>query len=179
MPIVTETGAFAADTFLHVTADAPLPDAGDLLLSLARWQAEFSQNPPAPSNSRRFAILVPNDTEASILVPRFGDMAIIAIAFPKYGDGRGFSLAIRLRRLGFRGRLRAHGPLISDQYRDARACGFDDIALPDDLAARQPEAHWQAEAARPEAPYQRGYTSKLSILDRRRAARQDNAGDAA
>lgn len=171
MPIVSDSGTFAPDTFLHLADNALLPEAGDVLIPLARWRAEFTETRPKALNARRLAILVPNDTDASELTHLFADVAMIAIAFPKYGDGRGFSLAMRLRRLGFHGHLRADGPLISDQYRDARACGFDEIALPDDLAARQPQAHWQAEALRPEAPYQRGYTSKLSILDRRRTAR--------
>jgi uncharacterized protein (DUF934 family) len=44
--------------------------------------------------------------------------------------------------MGYRGRLRAHGPLIADQYAMARRSGFDEVEIPDDLAARQPEDQW-------------------------------------
>ena len=41
------------------------------------------------------------------------------IAFPAMGDGRGFSIARRLRAMGYRGVLRAKGPLVADQARAA------------------------------------------------------------
>jgi len=47
-----------------------------------------------------------------------------------------------LRLMGYRGRLRAKGHVISDQYAMARRCGFDEIEISEALAARQPEADW-------------------------------------
>lgn len=67
---------------------------------------------------------------------------LIAIAFPAMTDGRGFTLARRLRELGFTGRLRATGKLISDQYAMARRVGFDEVEIPAALAARQPASQW-------------------------------------
>jgi uncharacterized protein (DUF934 family) len=67
---------------------------------------------------------------------------LIRIAFPSFADGRGFTLAAQLRRLGFQGRLRAYGHVIADQYAMARRSGFDEVEISDDLAARQPEAQW-------------------------------------
>lgn len=71
---------------------------------------------------------------------------LIGIDFPAFTDGRGFSLARRLRELGFQGRLRATGRLIADQYAMARRVGFDEVQIPVDIAARQPEAQWLARA---------------------------------
>lgn len=67
---------------------------------------------------------------------------VIRIAFPSFADGRGFTLAAQLRRLGFQGRLRAHGHVIADQYAMARRSGFDEVEITDELAARQPQAQW-------------------------------------
>lgn len=67
---------------------------------------------------------------------------LIAIAFPAMTDGRGFTLARLLRELGFTGRLRATGKLISDQYAMARRVGFDEVEITTDLAARQPADQW-------------------------------------
>jgi uncharacterized protein (DUF934 family) len=89
------------------------------------------------------AVDLPNDRDPAELVPRFGDLALIRVAFPAMGDGRGFSLARRLRELGYRGRLRAFGPLVPDQVRAAFRVGFDEIELPAEHAARSPEARWQ------------------------------------
>ena len=48
--------------------------------------------------------------------------------------------------LGYRGTLRANGPVIADQYAMTRRVGFDEVEIPDALAARQPEAQWQFRA---------------------------------
>lgn len=84
-----------------------------------------------------------NDADPATLVAEFDRIALISIPFPNSGDGRGFSLARRLRNLGYAGRLRATGHVISDQYRYARACGFDEVEVADNLAERQPEQHWR------------------------------------
>lgn len=71
---------------------------------------------------------------------------LVAIDFPAMTDGRGFSLARRLRELGFQGRLRATGKLIADQYAMARRVGFDEVQISAELAARQPQEQWLARA---------------------------------
>lgn len=71
---------------------------------------------------------------------------LVAIDFPAFNDGRGFSLARRLRQLGYQGRLRATGRLIADQYAMARRVGFDEVAVAPDIAARQPAEQWIARA---------------------------------
>lgn len=91
------------------------------------------------------AELAPAD-DVRALVPRFGTLALVRIAFPGFADGRGFSQAARLRRLGYRGRLRARGHVLADQYAMARRAGFDEVEIPPDLARRQPEAQWRARA---------------------------------
>jgi uncharacterized protein (DUF934 family) len=68
----------------------------------------------------------------------------IHVAFPAFNDGRAFTIARRLRALGFAGTLHAVGPVIADQYAMARRVGFDGVIIPPALAARQPEAQWLA-----------------------------------
>ena len=67
---------------------------------------------------------------------------MIRIAFPSFADGRGFTLARQLRDMGFSGRLRAFGHILSDQYAMARRSGFDEVEISDELAQRQPEPEW-------------------------------------
>lgn len=124
------------------------------------------------SGDRPVGIDVANNTDIERLAPLFDRLALIAIAFPAYSDGRGFSLARRLRRAGFKGRLRAVGPLIPDQGPYAFACGFDEIELPEASAARQTEAQWKKALATISLAYQPGYARAESILQRRLAARQ-------
>lgn len=109
---------------------------------------------------------LPNTADPATLVARFETLALIAVVFPAFTDGRGFSLARALRRLGYAGRLRAVGPLIADQFGHALACGFDEVEIPDALAARQPVGQWLAALAG--APG--GLGEGVSLLEARRAA---------
>ncbi|MDI3334950.1 DUF934 domain-containing protein [Defluviimonas aestuarii] len=72
----------------------------------------------------------------------FQSVDLIRIAFPSSADGRGFTLARHLRARGYKGRLRAKGHVLADQYAMARRCGFDEVEISDDLAARQPAHQW-------------------------------------
>ena len=83
-----------------------------------------------------------NTARAEDIVPAFERIALIRVAFPSHLDGRGFSLARHLRLLGYRGRLRAYGRILADQYAMARRSGFDEVEIDPALAGRQPEEQW-------------------------------------
>ncbi len=68
--------------------------------------------------------------------------AMIRVDFPSFADGRGFTIARRLRLAGYTGQLRAKGHVIADQYAMARRSGFDEVEIDNDLAERQPESQW-------------------------------------
>ncbi len=89
------------------------------------------------------AIDLANDVNLESIEDKLNRVHTIRIDFPSSADGRGFSLAKALRHKGYKGRLRAVGPLISDQFRYALTCGFDEVEINDELAARQPESHWK------------------------------------
>ncbi len=55
---------------------------------------------------------------------RLGEIDLIRVAFPSFADGRGFTIARRLRLMGYQGRLRAAGHVIADQYAMARRVGL-------------------------------------------------------
>lgn len=105
------------------------------------WTHGFAPLGEAANDSR--ALDVPSDTDPA-LVPL--DAEIVRIEFPSSGDGRGFTIARMLRLRGYRGRLRAHGHVLADQYAMARRAGFDEVEIPDDLATRQPEEQWRVRA---------------------------------
>lgn len=94
----------------------------------------------------RLAVDFPNDRDPADLAPWLDRLELIRIAFPAMGDGRGFSIARRLRAMGYAGRLRAVGPLIADQFEAARSVGFDEVETSDAVAARQPDALWRRRA---------------------------------
>ena len=92
------------------------------------------------------AIDLANTDDPEALAPYLADLRLIRIGFPSFADGRGFTLARRLRMMGFTGRLRARGHVLADQYAMARRVGFDEVEINDELAARQPADQWQARA---------------------------------
>jgi uncharacterized protein (DUF934 family) len=108
------------------------------------WTAGFTPLAEAGPGTR--ALDLANTDAPEDVAAVFGQVALIRVAFPAFNDGRGFTLARRLRALGYRGRLRAVGHVIADQYAMVRRVGFDEVEISDDLAARQPAPQWQARA---------------------------------
>jgi uncharacterized protein (DUF934 family) len=94
-----------------------------------------------------FAIHLPADIDPDTLDSLAASGAgMIRIGFGHFADGRGFTLAARLRALGYAGRLRAAGHVLADQYAMARRAGFDEVEIDEALARRQPEPQWLARA---------------------------------
>lgn len=86
------------------------------------------------------------ETDPAALPELTRDAGLVRVAFPAFSDGRGFTLARRLRAAGYTGRLRAVGHVLADQYAMARRSGFDEVEIAPELAARQPEDQWRARA---------------------------------
>ncbi len=109
------------------------------------WQGGFAALSAGLAANAAGVDVAPEDDVAA-LGPHLDQIEMIRIAFPSFADGRGFTLARRLRSLGYRGRLRAHGHVLADQYAMARRAGFDEVEIDADLARRQPEDQWLARA---------------------------------
>ena len=106
-------------------AQEPLP-AGPLILPMALWRERGGVD----------GLLLQPDDEVEALVPCLAGLSLIAIDFPSFRDGRGYSQAYLLRtRLGWRGELRAVGDVLRDQLSHMRQCGFDAFAVREDKSA--------------------------------------------
>lgn len=151
------------DLWPPVPDHEPLPEQGYALIPLPRLAEALKKD------GIFIGVELPNDTDPDVLAAHFDRIAMIAVEFPSFADGRGFSIAKRLRDKGFIGRLRATGPVISDQFAYLLACGFDEVDVPDAVALRQPAEQWIAQLGRVNLAYQRGRTGRASIPDRRRA----------
>lgn len=86
------------------------------------------------------------DTDTDSLSRPDSTVTLVRVVFPGVADGRGFTIARCLRRMGYTGRLRACGQIMPDQYTMARRAGFDEVEIDARRAARQPEADWLARA---------------------------------
>ena len=107
-------------------AGAPVPPEGDVIVPLAVWNEWQSNGAP---RAGRLAVVLQSD-ELAEQIEALDRAPLVAIAFPKFGDGRGYSSARLLReRLKYTGELRAVGDVLRDQLFFMMRCGFDSFAL--------------------------------------------------
>ncbi|MFZ5792441.1 MAG: DUF934 domain-containing protein [Pseudomonadota bacterium] len=122
MPLL-KYGRVVEDPWQFVADDAALPAEGHVLVTLKRWQAEREAliGRGWPVGVR----LEPADL-AEALANDLGRLDLIAVDFPKFNDGRGYSTARLLRqRYRYKGELRAVGKVLRDQLLFLHRCGFD------------------------------------------------------
>jgi uncharacterized protein (DUF934 family) len=139
MTSIIKNRAVVADDWqvLRTPEDGQLPapealPAGKLLLPLAYWQAsrEALLAARASGPQGELGVWLAGDEEPADLVADFDKLAVIAVDFPIFRDGRGFSIGRLLReRYGWRGELRAIGDVLRDQLAYHERCGFDAYAV--------------------------------------------------
>jgi uncharacterized protein (DUF934 family) len=122
MPLV-KNGKLATDIFVHVPDGAELPGDGAVLVSSAR----FLEDPQALlRRPGKLGVIWPNNRDLDDLVPWLDRLAVVALVFPTFRDGRAYSQARLLReRHGYDGELRATGQVLRDQFVFMLRAGFD------------------------------------------------------
>ena len=125
------------DGWIEYTGDAgAIPTGAKVLLPLTEFR-EFSGTwqKHVGAYSRRGALgvrLSPTDDPA-LLANDLDKLALIAVEFPAFADGRGYSAATLLReRYGYKGELRAVGDVLRDQVFLLSRVGFTTFALRED-----------------------------------------------
>jgi uncharacterized protein (DUF934 family) len=104
-----------------------VPPAGDVIVPLALWQAQRETLLARPG---RLGIWLKSDDEPQAIAGDLRLFGVIAVDFPKFGDGRGYSTARLLReRYGWKGELRATGDIFRDQLFYLSSCGFNSFSL--------------------------------------------------
>jgi uncharacterized protein (DUF934 family) len=137
MPQLIKNGALIADGWTLVrdvlTAQLAEPPPAYAIVPLAFWLATHGD-----LRARRDVgvWLAPADDPA-LLAPDVARLPLIAVDFPKFTDGRGYSIGRLLReRFGFEGELRAIGDIQRDQLYYLYQVGFDAFAVRDDKDAQ-------------------------------------------
>jgi uncharacterized protein (DUF934 family) len=162
---VLRDGRLVADPFTSVAADEPLP-AGPVIVGLARFQAERDT---LLGRGAPLGVRLASDQHPQAIAADVGRLAVVALEFPKFRDGRAYTYARLLReRYGFAGELRAVGDVLQEQLTFMRRCGFDSF----ELQATDPEAAWAAVAGDHTAFYQgTGASPDFAWRQRHRAGR--------
>lgn len=134
MAQLIKNGAAATDSWTTLElAEGEAPEtvalpAGDVIFPLAVWQARKAEIASRP----RVGLLLQSADRVEDVADELASFAVIAVHFPKFVDGRGYSTAALLRqRYGYSGELRAVGDVLHDQLFFMRRVGFDSYALKD------------------------------------------------
>jgi uncharacterized protein (DUF934 family) len=115
------------DPWTAVEDGATVPEGGDVIVSLERWREEAEA---LRGRTGRVGVRVPGDADPDALAPLVDGVPLVAVDFPKFTDGRGYSVARVLRdRHGYAGELRAVGQVLRDQLFYLARCGFDAFEL--------------------------------------------------
>jgi uncharacterized protein (DUF934 family) len=121
------------DRFVRVLDDAPLPEGVPVIVPAARLVADAHELVlrQAPTG-----VIWPNDRKIAELAPYLDWIAVVALVFPTFKDGRAYSQARLIReRYGFRGELRATGQVLRDQLLFMHRAGFDAFEVSKDKDA--------------------------------------------
>ena len=147
-------GQYADDAWTRIEGEAPIPDDGDVIVDAVRLKDDALVLRPRQG---RLGVLLMNTVDANELAPHLGKLALVALEFPSFNDGRAFSQARVLRHtLGFAGEIRATGKPMADQAGHLVRCGFDSF----EAGPRQPLEVWQRALAAVHGVYQRDYANK-------------------
>ncbi len=122
----------AGETLLRPNEDgsfAPVPEQGFVLVPLKQYLAERA----ALKARGSFGVWFSPDDEVESLGEDAAALALIAVEFPAFTDGRGFTTGRLLReRYGFAGELRAFGDVFKDTLNYLSRCGFNSFAVRED-----------------------------------------------
>ena len=122
-----KNGQFVEDSYLYVGAEDAIPDTDKIIVALEKF-LDCTEVLLARQDS--WGVRLNVDSEPTDLVPWMDRISLVEVEFPKFSDGRGFSIAQLLRRrLGYQGELRAVGDVGLDQVGYLRRSGFDAFDL--------------------------------------------------
>lgn len=130
MSEIYRNGRFEADEWVFQEDDAAMPAEGAVFVSLARWNAErdvlIGRNAPT-------GVVIRAGDNVEEIAADLSRLASVAVDFPAFSDGRGFSSGRKLREeFGYEGEIRAVGDVLLDQIPLMRRCGFDAYTISND-----------------------------------------------
>jgi len=125
-PRLWTASGFAADAWRTIGDDIAFPIAGYAVIALARWRAEQAT---LAALGVPIGIAVQPSETLDFVADDIARLAVIALAFPKFTDGRAYSTARRLREAGYTGDVRATGDVLLDQLPLMLRAGFTSFEI--------------------------------------------------
>ncbi|MCZ4089468.1 DUF934 domain-containing protein [Sinorhizobium psoraleae] len=128
-----ETGFVSDDPWIIESEEAKAGSNEKAILGLDAFLDAVSAG-----DAREFGVLIAPADDVTRLAPYLDRVALVAVAFPAFNDGRAFSHASLLRaRLGFEGEVRAVGDVLIDQIPLMLRCGIDSFAVTNATAIKR------------------------------------------
>jgi len=154
--------ALADDPFTNVGDDEAIPP-GDVIISLTRFQTEGEG---LLGEGRQVGVRLESDEAVEALAYDLPRIAVVALAFPKFGDGRAYSGARLLReRFSYKGEVRAVGDVLREQAGNMVRCGFDAFEPADGSSLED----WRRASQRFRHVYQRASDGRSPAFEERGA----------
>lgn len=126
MPNIIKNGQIIADDYQIISDVGTLPSA-PIIVSLDVWQ---QQRDEVLAHPHAKGVLLKPDQHPEAIASDIQALDVIALDFPAFADGRGYSYAVLLRtRLGFTGELRAVGDIFKDNLFYLSRCGFTSFVI--------------------------------------------------
>jgi uncharacterized protein (DUF934 family) len=123
------------NAFVFVVDDEVVPQGADIIVSLSRIKAEGEA---LLASGVRVGVQIEPAEAVEDLVALLPHLALVAVAFPKFRDGRAYTSATLLRqRLGFIGEVRAVGDVLREQAYVMTRCGIDAFVPADGSSAAE------------------------------------------
>ncbi len=114
-------------------SDQPIA-AGNVIIPASQWL----ENKDSLAGRTDIGIWLDSDAEIDLYIKEIASLPLIAINFPAFANGRGYSLARLIKeRTEFKGELRAIGDVLLDQLFFMKRCGFDAFLLKEGLSAEK------------------------------------------
>lgn len=134
--LLADSAEIVDDDPWQLLRDGEAAGPGKVIVPLQRWKQSQSEAVLQGHERSAQGVLLQPDDEPEALQEWLQVLPLIAIDFPSFRDGRGYSQAYLLRsRLGWQGELRAVGDVLRDQLAHMRQCGFDSFAIRADKSA--------------------------------------------
>jgi uncharacterized protein (DUF934 family) len=166
---LVRNGQVVEDRFVRVLDDAPVAEGLPAIVPASRYLADAAE---LAGRSAPTGVLWPNSRDIAELGAHLDRLALVALVFPTFKDGRAYSQARLLReRYGFRGELRATGDVLRDQFLFLARAGFDAFEVKKDADA----AAFAAALARYSVFYQPTGDGRPAALRERLRPRGDTA----
>lgn len=129
--------ALVEDAYAEVGEDESLPDSGAVLVPFPVWQRERDT---LLARTEPVGVRLKSDESPELIADDLDSIALVALEFPQFRDGRAYTYARMLReRFGFAGEVRAVGDVLMEQLHFMLRTGFNAFEIASDDALREYE----------------------------------------